>query len=124
VSELPQILGELQDLIGTAATLKLVEMFGGTRVFVPANVTAQTGLAHLVGLDNARKLAAVYAGTRLSIPRYRTWLCAARNGEVRQRHRGGETVAQLARAFDLTERHIWNILAAGEPECSEPPDAA
>jgi Mor family transcriptional regulator len=34
----------------------------------------------------------------------------ARNAEIRARHKEGESIATLAKAFGITEQRIWQIL--------------
>jgi Mor family transcriptional regulator len=70
-------------------------------------------LAAAVGLTAARRLATRYGADYVrNIPRCVDGLRRLRNTEIRRRHdEDGESAAMLARAFALTERQIWSILA-------------
>ena len=111
LDDLPESLREVVDLIGLAATLRLVEQFGGMiALYVPREIEADHQLAAELGLPAARKLAGHYGGDYLrNIPRCASGLRRIRNAEIRRRSRA-EPAPKLALAFGLTERQIWTIL--------------
>lgn len=117
LDDLPESLREVVDLIGLAATLKLVEHFGGrTQLYVPRDIDHDHPIAQAVGITAARKLATVYsADTLRNIPRCAEGLRRIRNTEIRARH-PAESAATLALAFGLTERQIWTILGEDDEE--------
>lgn len=109
LDDLPDSLREVVDLIGLAATLKLVEHFGGrTQLYVPREIEPDHPIVQAIGITAARKLATVYgADTLRNIPRCAEGLRRIRNTEIRARR--GESAATLALAYGLTERQIWTI---------------
>lgn len=111
---LPQRVEELRRLIGSSAALKLVERFGGTRVYVPARAALSQELVKTIGLQAAKALAREYGGDAFELPRCAARLRAVRNAEIRAQYDAGKSAAALARDFILTERHVWRILA--EPD--------
>lgn len=103
--------------IGLGSAMKLVEHFGGTRIYLPLpeNVGPDNDVAKVIGVDATRKLAAMWAQERPSIPLARRHLRAIVKAEI-LRERDKLTVPDLARKYETTERNIYRYL-------SEPADA-
>jgi hypothetical protein len=101
------------ELIGLAATLNLVEHFGGLiALYVPRDIEPEHPIAQAIGITAARKLAAHYGTDCLrNIPRCVDGLRRIRDAEIHARREAGESPARLALAFGLTERNVWRILA-------------
>ena len=112
MSELPEVVQTLEGVIGLHAALKLVDRYGGTRVWVPALVDADHPLAKLLGEQEAQGVAQIYGRRWLSVPRCAALLRAERARQVRARYDAGDDPRTLARAYRLTERTIWRILGS------------
>ncbi|MHB1333415.1 MAG: Mor transcription activator family protein [Sulfuriferula sp.] len=109
--DLPGTLRDIAALIGLPGTLKLVETYGGVRLYVPKRLDAEHELARLLGLEHAAKLAATYGGElHFDIPRAVAATRAARNRCIKADRASGSTHRQLALANSLTERQIRTIL--------------
>jgi len=112
---LPQVLQDFVRLIGLAATMLLVEHFGGRRLYIPINPHPDHHLAKLIGLDNLVKLSQVYGlEDHFDIPKADRALKHLRNEKIRAEY-GPKSVSTLAREHALTERQIWNILGEYSP---------
>lgn len=113
---LPQVLQDFVRLIGLAATMILVEHFGGRRLYIPANPHPDHQLVKLIGLDNLVKLSRVYGlQDHFDIPKAERALRHLRDQKIRSEY-GPKSTSQLAREYNLTERQIWNIV--GRPSTS------
>lgn len=113
---LPGILQDIADLIGLPATLKLVEHYGGGRLYVPKRFDPDHPLVKIVGHANAARLVEAYGGEEhFDIPRNLASVLAARNARIRDDRAGGMSHRQLALHYQLTERQIRNVLV-DEPE--------
>lgn len=112
LDDLPESLRDVVELIGLAATLKLVEHFGGLIVlYVPREIGPEHPIAVAIGITAARKLSVHYGGDCLrNIPLCVAGMRRIRDAEIRRRA-ASESAASLAREFTLTERHVWRILA-------------
>ena len=110
-SNLPESLREIMEIIGQPGTMKLVEQYGGTRIFIPSRVRAQHKLANLLGLEQARRLCHHFGGETLCIARSARAKLQERNREIVRRYDAGEAVRSLAIAYQLTERQIYTILS-------------
>ncbi|MCS4503874.1 hypothetical protein NYO91_07260 [Arhodomonas aquaeolei] len=113
---LPHTLTEVVETIGMDTTLQLVESLGGVRVYVPENMRPDHVLVRVIGHRAAWRMAERFGGEPLVLPRCAASLRAERNARIRRERAGGATPAQLALRYGLTERQVYAILAAGEPE--------
>jgi uncharacterized protein (DUF433 family) len=108
---LPGILREFADLIGLPATLRLVESYGGVRLYVPQRLAEDHPLALLIGASAARQLADVYGGEEhFDIPRAVAIARQVRNRRLREERDRGMSHRDLALKYGLTERQVRNIL--------------
>lgn len=113
---LPGVLQEIAELIGLPGTLKLVETYGGVRLYVPKKIDAAHDLSRLIGLEQATALAEIYGGEdHFDIPRAVAATRAVRDARIRADRADGMTHRELALRNGLTERQIRNILG-DEPE--------
>ncbi|KAB7624341.1 Mor transcription activator family protein [Alkalilimnicola sp. S0819] len=112
--DLPPVLAEIRDLVGTEPTLALVAHYGGTHVPVPKRFDPGHPLARVLGPEAAVHFIGRFGGTRPYIAKLELAVRALRNIEISRRYEGGSTVARLAREYHLSERQIWNILKRPE----------
>ncbi|MBF0454081.1 MAG: hypothetical protein HQL72_04590 [Magnetococcales bacterium] len=110
-SDLPASLVEIKEVVGLEGAIKLLDLCGGTRLFIPRNLKAQHRLANLLGLEAAQKMSAYFGGETLTIVRASRAKKKVRNRTIILRYGEGERVPELARAFKLTERQIYSILS-------------
>lgn len=114
VELLPQVLQQFVQLIGLSATMKLVEKFGGRRLYVPINAHPEHGLAKLIGFDKLVKLSLVYgAQDHFDIPRAHRALRHLRDAKIRSEY-GPKSASILAGEHGLTERQIFNIVGGSD----------
>ena len=102
---------EIAEIIGLPATTRLVEAYGGRRLFVPKHSKTQHKLAHLLGFEQARRMSHHFGGECLFIARGTNTARAKRNAEITRAFDTGTSVPALARAHQLTERQIYTILS-------------
>ena len=111
----PVNLLEIIEVIGEAATLRLVESFGGTTPRLPAlrNINAEHPLAQCIGVKALTELAKATGGGRwLYVAKCARGLREARNRGIVQLYSDGVPVAELALRYHLSDRQIWNILGS------------
>lgn len=114
---LPSILQDMAELIGLPATLKLVEAYGGVRLYIPKRFDPDHPLVKLVGHAHAAKLCESYGGElHFDIPRAVAATRAARDARMRNDRALGATHRELALRYVLTERQIRNILGDDEED--------
>lgn len=99
----PAELAWLTDVIGAEATLVLIETRGGTRVYVPREVTQASAIARDIGLQEARKLSAAFSGDTITVPVARCW-------RVRHYRAAGLSYAAIARKLGCHEDTVWRLL--------------
>lgn len=113
-AHLPQSLAEVADVIGIAATLQLVEGWGGLRLYVPEaeHLSDEHPLVRWLGGERARQLCQVYAREKIDVARCTQAARAARDEAIYREHiEQGFSARSLAIQYGLTERQIWFILA-------------
>jgi hypothetical protein len=92
--------------IGEAAALKLVDAFGGARVYVPQMPEPEDMLSGLIGIEAALQLARVYGGERLELPHPN-----GRRDKILSLRRSGLSVDRIALEAGCTRRRVFQILA-------------
>lgn len=112
IADLPPSAAEIVSAVGIEAALRLVDAWGGLRLYVPHYMTEDHSLVNLLGGDSADRLAAHFGGERIQVPRCLQALRAMRNARIRRARHDGATPAELALTHGLTERQIYAILAA------------
>lgn len=115
---LPPIIQECVEVIGLDAALKLVDRYGGTRVWFPERPEPDHHLVKALG-DSAYALCARFALEWLDIPKCARALRAVRDAAIVEALRQGHTQAEVAREVGLTWRQVANIAAryrATEPD--------
>lgn len=112
---LEPILQDLVELIGLHPTMRLVQAYGGVRLYVPKlELEDDHSLVRLIGSEAAKKLQAMYGGEpHFDIPKAERALRAVRDAEIRAK-RPHTSVRLLALENRLTERQIRTI--CGEVE--------
>ena len=106
------LLREISSVVGLPATARLIEVFGGVRLYVPKQARPEHKIALLIGLEAAQRLSARFGNEELSIPKARILRRSIRNLALLADHASGMSVRRLALKYDLCERTIWEIIAA------------
>lgn len=108
-TDLPPRLAHLVSIIGLAATLRLIEARGGTRLYVPKRPDEDRLLVKLIGRPAAARLVRAYPGESLELDRGVRALRAVRDRALADDF---ETLSasKLALKYQLTERGVWKIL--------------
>ncbi|MBU2714361.1 hypothetical protein [Zooshikella harenae] len=62
------VLHELAEVIGHDAAIRLGQHLGGTRLYIPHQMTDSHALVALLGLEQAQKLSNYYQGEHIELP--------------------------------------------------------
>jgi Mor family transcriptional regulator len=108
---LPPILQDIVELIGLQPTMRLVETYGGVRLYVPKlELEDDHPLIRQIGREAAEKLQAMYGGEpHFDIPKAERALRAVRDARIRHLRSAGASTRTLALDNGLTERQIRTI---------------
>lgn len=112
---LPPLLQDFERLIGLAATLDLVRVYGGLRIYIPTptRVTAEHAFAKIIGTEHLMALAKVYGSeAHFTLPKAEKAILAVRNARIANAYATHKTARELAAEFHLTERQVERILAS------------
>ena len=99
----PVELAWLTDLIGPAGAYKLIEAYGGTRIFVPLTPTARQPLARTIGLAAARRMADVHPAETIKVPLAKGW-------RARLYRKAGLSYTAIARQLGCGESAVHSLL--------------
>lgn len=109
-------LQEFEQLIGIDATMRLVERFGGLRIFIPANPKSDHPYAEIIGFENLVKLSKEYSsdglGLRMTLPTANSAFLAQRDARILSGF-SHKSTRELAREYGLHERQITRIVMKG-----------
>lgn len=108
---LPASAREIAATIGLAGTLKLIEHYGGIRVYVPAAMPAEHHLVPVLGLTGARALAGQFGGEMIDVPRAAAAVRDALYRQIAGAYSDGVSPKVLARRHGCTERWVYIIAA-------------
>ncbi|AFL74582.1 hypothetical protein Thivi_2661 [Thiocystis violascens DSM 198] len=108
---MPETLREVADLIGVAAAVRLSQRFGGRRCYIGTNPEG-SALEDCVGPDAARALSWYYGAGETTFPRGESVDRYARDQAILKDRLAGMSCGALAEKYRLSERRLWEILAA------------
>ena len=112
---LPPLLQDFERLVGLKATMALVKVYGGLRVYFPTVDRAQADhpYAALIGLDNLLKLSQEYGGQQhFQLPKAERALLAVRNARIAADYGSDKTAREIAAEHGLTEGQVVRIVAS------------
>ncbi|WP_235726579.1 Mor transcription activator family protein [Methylocaldum szegediense] len=115
---LPDSLKALREHLSLKQILRLVEEFGGSKVYIPdadSSNIEQSALAQALGLEIAQALATSdYRGGYFWVPKADGLARAVRNIEIARLRKEGASIASLSRLFRLTDRQVYGVLKAAK----------
>lgn len=117
---LPPIIRHIRDVVGLAATLKIIEAFGGTHMRVPSKYSPECFLARLIGHDKAVDLIEHFANEVLYVMKADAILRVQRNRIIQDRFKAGTSAIHLAHDYGLSYRQIWTIIGADDRPGHDP----
>jgi len=102
--------GQVAQLIGWAAADKLIEHFGGRRLYIPRTPSRRNQLRRSIGARLALAMAREFGSERIMIPA--TCDRARRRARIFAMRANGISVSRIARELRCTERYVYKVLAA------------
>lgn len=96
--------------VGEAGALRVIEIFGGARIWVPRIESKNfPPLAAKLGAETARKLCTEFGDMRVYIPRRLQSRCDIRDQILKLR--GKLSAPEISRQLGCSERYVYAILA-------------
>lgn len=113
---LPESLKEIADLIGVESTIILINVHGGTHIYIPHYPQAiiKHPIAVLIGSVSFKILTLRWGGSHLQIPKADTLARLVRNKQI-QEDAKTQSRKKLAVSYNMTERAIRDILSQPIP---------
>lgn len=107
--EIPQIILEIQKIIGDQATVKFVRHFGGMTISFPVDPKFFPESQECITFEDWKKLCQRFGGDRQFIPKDYKTLIAIRNRWIRHERDHGASVNDLVKKYGLSNRRIISI---------------
>lgn len=109
---IPDSMTPVVDAIGVSAALSLIHVYAGTRLYVPRadNLGDEHPICRLLGRPLSVRLCHAVGGDYISVPVGRAILKAERDRQIVERAERGESQAEIARAYGVTERWVQDFL--------------
>lgn len=104
---LPGVAGEIEELIGTEATLKLLAARGGTEVTIPARAEGSV-LADVLGIDDAEILMDAFGRAPVMLPCGHLRGREGRRERARAMLRRGAPATEVALACEVHIRTVYD----------------
>lgn len=121
---LPPVAREMVDALGLAPALELLQTLRGRRVLIPPQLADDSSLVAQVGRETAEKLVlslGLGVTRTVDLPLLVGVDRMLRNTAIRAGLAAGESQAELARRYRLTERHIRKIASPGSARAGHTP---
>jgi len=102
----------LIDLLGAEAAARVVDVFGGRRVYMPAPDTdSYTAMVQRFGDTIARKLCVEFGGTQVFFPQR----LVGKRSEILALRAAKITPSEIARRTKATESYVYYVLRQDRP---------
>lgn len=105
-SGLPAVLRRIADAVGVEAALALADARGGRRIHVPKHMLAAHWIVREIGMERARRLAAVFGGEQIDLPASRTGATKAARRRCDHALAQGASLDEAARVSGLTRSTV------------------
>ncbi len=120
MSNLPDILQEIEDLVGLSAAIAIADAKGGTRAYIPAKISDNGHwLVATVGREKADKICAHFAvngqGDRHLIPMAGNLATARKHNAIRKMVDENTPIDIIARTAGCHRRTVFRV-ASKEPQ--------
>lgn len=104
------IMDEVCRAVGFDAVMRIVAMWGGVSLYVPAVMTPTHPIARDIGLDDAERLAQRFPNEIIQIPKLDYSYLRQRNN-IRMLKQKGLRAVQIAAVMGMSERQVHRVLA-------------
>lgn len=108
------ILDEIAQVIGFNATLRMLAIFGGGRLYIPETIPADHIIARIIGPDPAGALAKHFAREQLEIPAAETFVLLQRVRRVAGLLRAGIDPRDIASIIGISSRQLCRYRVEAE----------
>lgn len=110
----PNIIDEIGAVIGTTAALRLLAIFGGTKLYVPETMREDHPIALGIGLEAAKRLSAIFAREGLNLPDGEDFHRLQRVRRVAGLLRAGTSERDIAMFVGVSARQVRNYRVEAE----------
>jgi len=118
-------MNELYEIVGFEALMKLLDQYGGKRLYVPMKYKSVAHpLVQAIGIEAAEALSYRYGGDSLACPTKTHIHNAIRDQRIVRARNEGKTIGAISDRFHLSERRVREILERNGKPCHLDPSPA
>lgn len=120
---LPHLLRELADDLGDEAASRCARQYGGQRLYIPKQATADHPIAQAIGYDAMDWLVRRYGGTDVKVPQGASTIMGKARDEARTLIAAGISIREAARRTGLHLRTLERMLRRLERHLDDDPNS-
>lgn len=109
VDVLPELMQNIAELIGVAASINLVRVWGGVRLYIPASAGIGHTIANVIGQQELETLCAEYGGETITLPAINNVDMQLKYRQIKKLLAEGVSNRDVALRTGYTQRHIERI---------------
>jgi hypothetical protein len=110
IGQVPGSIVDLVDNLGGALAFRVLEIWGGSIVWVPTQAAADHPMRKLIGDEGFELLVTKYKGTRLELPKNDAILRQHRYKHVQELRERGHSLSVIAMQSNYSRRQVINIV--------------
>jgi Mor family transcriptional regulator len=106
---MPESMRDLLRIVTLQDVLKIIQEYGGTKLYFPSSPVPDKGLGKLIGMQSATALGKYCGGVAFDIPTLHMLRTKVRRNGVIQHLLAGAKISETARIFGMTARNVVYI---------------
>lgn len=110
----PSIIEDIGAIIGVSATMRLMALFGGTKLHIPKTIRADHPIAHVIGAAAAAQLATHFASEHIDLPEGEEFMRLHRVRRVASLLRTGMSPRDVGMLVGVSTRQAGNYRTEAE----------
>lgn len=110
----PSIIDDIGAIIGVSATMRLMALFGGTKLYIPETIRADHPIAHGIGSTAAAQLSNHFAREHIDLPEGEEFMRLHRVRRVASLLRTGMSPRDVGMLVGVSTRQAGNYRAEAE----------
>ncbi|WP_417622180.1 hypothetical protein [Parasphingorhabdus sp.] len=100
----------LDEVAGTNVSNRLIEAFGGQRIYIVQKITPGCKLVEVLGLDDATPVVEALGGESIDVPLGISSNTAKAHETIKLLHLAGNLVREISKVVNYSERSVYRIL--------------
>lgn len=108
------VIEDLGAVMGTEAAMRLIAIYGGASLYVPAAASDEHAICRVIGRKPFDRLCEAYGGETIDLPEHEEFSRLRRVRQVARLLSSGHRVREIAAFLGMSERQVANYRAQAE----------